>query len=316
VKEIDSKKFYIVNMSDRKDGGSHWTLLFQNLYFDSFGCPPTLAVKPHATVWNDTQYQDFHSSACGFYCIYVADNLLAGRPPEQGLIPDDEETPERSSEHVLRTYFDTQVGEGFFSRIIDRFRPRKAESERLRKFLDGTGSQEVTKVEIARKPVVSFVTKALDVVSLGKFSKKKKELGYDDIYHNYLLVTLKDGSTYKVEKNHQVESKKASKSDLQGERSNVPLKEGNTLKQMMETASKGDNNFWRYDAQNSNCQDFTREVLTRNGLKPDNDPPRQDGQALIDTLPLKGTVPKLITDAAAYADKLVYGGAVNTRQWY
>ena len=108
------KKFYIINLSARKDGGSHWVLLFQNLYFDSFGCPPPMVVAPFASVWNDTQYQDFHSSACGFYCIYVADNLLAGRMPTHGLIPDVEETPTKSSEHVLRDYFDVQVGTGFF----------------------------------------------------------------------------------------------------------------------------------------------------------------------------------------------------------
>ena len=92
-------------MSPRAEGGSHWTLLFQNIYFDSFGCPPTLAVSKFATVWNDTVYQDFHSAACGFYCIFCADNLLAGRPPTQGLIPDTEETATHSSELVLRKYF-------------------------------------------------------------------------------------------------------------------------------------------------------------------------------------------------------------------
>jgi hypothetical protein len=110
----DPKKFYIINLSARKDGGSHWVLLFQDLYFDSFGCPPPLVVAPFASVWNDTQYQDFHSSACGFYCIYVADNLLAGRMPTQGLIPDVEETSTKSSERVLSRYFTDQVGDGFF----------------------------------------------------------------------------------------------------------------------------------------------------------------------------------------------------------
>ena len=110
----DHKKFYIINLSARKDGGSHWVLLFQDLYFDSFGCPPPMVVAPFAAVWNDTQYQDFHSSACGFYCIYVADNLLAGRVPTQGLIPDVEETDEHNSERVLSRYFADQVGEGFF----------------------------------------------------------------------------------------------------------------------------------------------------------------------------------------------------------
>lgn len=313
-------------MADRNSGGSHWTLLFQNLYFDSFGCPPTLAVSPFASVWNDTQYQDFHSSACGFYCIFVADNLLAGRPPTLGLIPDDLETPTHSSEHVLRNHFIKNndrfsAGAGFFDSLIKRFKPRKAESARLRTFLDTKGSQDISSIEIARKPVHGIITKALDLASGGRFSKKKRELGYTDIMHNYLLVTLKDGSTYRVEKNHQIETKKATSSDLQGERSHVPLiSNGNptslTLKDMVSKASENDPKFWNYDAQNANCQDFTKSMLEKNGLTPEHNPAQQNAVELINTLPLGGTIPKLITDTAAYADQVVFGGSVALDRWY
>ena len=317
----DPKKFYIVNMSPRKDGGSHWTLLFQDLYFDSFGCAPTTAVEPFVKVWNATPYQDFHSSACGFYCIYVADNILAGRRPEEGLIPDDEETPTRNSELVLRKYFQEhndqfKAGEGFFSKLVDRFRPRKAESKRLRKFLDTEGNQEVSKIEIARIPVQSFVQKALNAVSLGKLYKKRDELGYDDIYHNYLLVTMKNGKTYRVEHNHQVEAKPATASDLKGQRSNVPMTKTKTLKEMIEVAAKDDPKLFTYDARTNNCQDFTRKVLTKNGLKPENDPPQQDAKQLTETLPFQGKLAKVITDVAQYADQVVHGGSVRLDKWY
>ena len=105
TKSIDPEKFYIINMSKRSEGGSHWVLLFRDIYFDSFGCPPTLAVQRFTRVYNDVAYQDFSSAACGFYCIYVADKLLQGRPPTEGLIPDDEETNHKSSELVLQRYF-------------------------------------------------------------------------------------------------------------------------------------------------------------------------------------------------------------------
>jgi hypothetical protein len=322
----DPKKFYIINMAKREDGGSHWTLLFEDLYFDSFGCPPTLEVEPFASVWNDTAYQDFHSSACGFYCIYVADNLMASRDPTFGLIPDDEETGKQSSELVLQRYFQQTKGAGLFSRIKesirDRFIPRKAESARLRKFLDGEGNQAVTKMEVARKPVYSVITKLLNAASGGRLEKKRKELGYDDLYHNYLLVTLKNGKVYRVENNHQVEAKEATSGDFKGERSNVPVTSDKSLNEMITNAATNDPKFWRYDARNSNCQDFTRKVLTKNGLTPEHDPgkgpfpfPQQDAKALTDTLPTKGVVAKAITDVAQYADQVIHGGRVDTSKW-
>lgn len=307
-------------MSDRDEGGSHWTLLFEDLYFDSFGCPPTTAVAPRVSVWNNTAYQDFNSSACGFYCIYVADNLLNGREPTQGLIPDDEETETSSSEMVLQRYFSGTKAAGLFSRLKEklkkRFIPRKGESERLRKFLDGKGDQAVTKIEIARKPVFSTIQTVLNIASRGKLAKKRKELGYNDLYHNYLLVTLKDGSTYRVENNHQVEAMPATANDYKGERSNVPITTEKSLKDMVATASKDDPKFWKYDARSSNCQDFTRKMLTKNGLKPENDPPQQDAAALTGVLPYKGAVAKAITDVAQYADQVIHGGAVNISKWY
>ena len=318
--KANPKKFYIINMSKRADGGSHWTLLFENLYFDSFGCAPTTAVAPFVSVWNNTPYQDFHSSACGFYCIYVADNLLAGRIPTEGLIPDDEETPTRSSELVLQRHFQKTTAAGLFGRMKEslkkRFTPRKAESDRLRTFLDSKGNQPVTKIEIARKPVYSAITKALNFVSRGKLAQKRKELGYDDLYHNYLLVTLADGKTYRLENNHQVEATLATTNDYKGQRSNVPIESSKSLKDMVVAASKDDPKFWRYDARDSNCQDFTRKMLTKNGLSPENGPAQQDAKALTDTLPTKGVLAKVITNVAQYADQVVHGGAVDTSKWY
>lgn len=343
AKVHDPKKFFIINMSDRGSGGSHWVLLFQNLYFDSFGCPPKLTVKPLATVWNDTQYQDFHSSACGFYCIFVADNLLAGRPPTEGLIPDDEETPERNSEQVLREYFNHQVGEGFFGegiksflktavkvvKTINKYRPRSgaelmadavaaihrgprtSASTRFQAFLDKNEGNPVTKVQLGRKPIVSAVHKALDAISLGRFSKTAKKLNYDKVYHNYLLVTLADGKTYKLEKNETVIEKPAIKSDFENELYNIPTKDKKlTVKEMITKASEGnESRFYKYRADSDNCQRFTRDVIEKNGLLPDDIKPMeiQDAKTMVGSLPGAAMIPNAVTDLAAVADRVVHG---------
>ena len=306
----DPKKFFIVNMSPREQGGSHWVLVYGNIYFDSFGVPPPLTIAPYVNIFNETEYQDFNSSACGFYCLYVADNIYAGKTPEGDLL--DSNLPNEDNEAVLRKYFDSQIGAGFF----DRFKTRKAESKRLRKFLDGTGSQKVMKVEIARRPVQGAITKVADWISLGKFSKMKKKLGYDTIFHNYLLVTLADGKVYRVEKNHVVEAEPAAKDDFKFERSNVTLTKDTSLKEMIDTASKGDESFWKYRAAKENCQAFTRDVLERNGLKPDQPPEIQDAKQLVETIPLGDTIPNIVTDAAARLDTVIHGGSLNLGRWY
>ena len=316
---IDPKKFYIINMAPRASGGSHWVLLFEDMYFDSFGFQPTLAVKPFVRVWNNTTYQDFHSSACGFYCIFVADNILAGRFPTDKL----DDNPDDDNEQVLHQYFaGRSIGNGFFSNVVkkikDRIVPNKGAPKNLQTFLDDKGRQNISKIEIARKPVNSFASKALDLVSLGRFSKKRKELGYTDVFHNYLLVTLKDGKTYRIEKNERVSATPADASDFVESRSNVPLKGDVTVKQLVDNASKDNPSLWRYRAGSDNCQAFTKDVLTKNNLTPDVNPPMQDAAKLIDTLPLRSTIPNLITDAASRVDQLITGGQIasDLTKWY
>ena len=285
---------------------------------------PTLEVQRYAKLWSTDTYQAFKSSACGYFCCYVADNILEGRGPTEGLIPENT----AHNEKVLMKYFPLDkkgnyTGDGFLSSIKNRIKHaistvkslavRPAESKRLRDFLNGEGDQKVTKMEIARKPVNSGVAKAMNIISLGQFDKMKKKLGYDELYHNYLLVTLANGKTYKVEKNHQVEAVPASAKDFEGatSRSNVPVSD-KTLKDMIEDASANDPKFWRYSGREQNCQLFTQQVLDRNDLKPDTPPELQNAKALIDTLPGGSYVPDRITDLAQTLDNAVYGGS----SWY
>jgi hypothetical protein len=193
---------------------------------------------------------------------------------------------------------------------------KKAESAQLRKFLDGEGNQKVTKIQIARKPVHSVIQKDLDVISLGKFSKTRKSLGYDDIFHQYLLVTLQDGSTHKLEMNHQIEATPAQEKDFKGDSANVSINKDITMKEMMDTAAKDNDGLFRYRSGSQNCQVFTKTVLNAKNLKPDAEPVIQDAGQLIDSLPLRSTLPNIITDSAAYLDNVVHGGSLNIGKWY
>ena len=80
-----SAKFYIINLDDSTGPGTHWVVLYnvsrRPIYFDSFGVwPPKELTKIENHVFNDYyRIQSRNSSSCGLYCIYVCDQLLAGR---------------------------------------------------------------------------------------------------------------------------------------------------------------------------------------------------------------------------------------------
>lgn len=187
--------------------------------------------------------------------------------------------------------------------------PNKA-SPSFQKFLDSHSQDRITKVQVARVPIHSKVHKALDAISFGRFSKKAKELNYDQVYHQYLLVTLSNGQTYKLEKNETVQDKPAKARDFQAEIFNVPVTKSLTLPQMISNASSGrEQDFYRYRSGSNNCQDFTREMIVRNGLLPGDDPTlaKQDSKQLIATLPGQEKFTNAVTDLAAVADRLHQG---------
>ena len=70
------KGFYIINLNNHNEPGSHWVALYYNhldysIYFDSYGFPAPEAVqkriKPY--LFNDRDIQSINSSACGYFCI-------------------------------------------------------------------------------------------------------------------------------------------------------------------------------------------------------------------------------------------------------
>jgi hypothetical protein len=83
---------YIVNIDRDPNGqGTHWVLV-DNLqpkkitYFDSFGQIPNsntnkfMKSSKKQMYYNTTDYQAIKSQACGYYCIYLAEQLFKGRP--------------------------------------------------------------------------------------------------------------------------------------------------------------------------------------------------------------------------------------------
>ena len=65
--------FYVINLADDKDDGTHWTCLYKYddglyFYYDSFGfiSPTDIEDKLHKYDYNDKQKQNFNITSCGF----------------------------------------------------------------------------------------------------------------------------------------------------------------------------------------------------------------------------------------------------------
>ena len=70
------KGFYVINLNDHNESGSHWTAFYYNnpdysIYIDSFGFPaPKLIenkIKPYICNYRDIQ--SLSSTAYGYFCI-------------------------------------------------------------------------------------------------------------------------------------------------------------------------------------------------------------------------------------------------------
>jgi hypothetical protein len=199
----------------------------------------------------------------------------------------------------------------FIKRRIDAVRedPSTKPSFRLTKFLDNN-KNHIVKLQVGRRPLLAPLRKALDVITFGRFSKKARQLNYDNVYHNYMLITLDDGRVVKIEKNEVVSESTASRDDLTGELFEVPLNgQQLSVKTLIDTASAGNQaNFYKYRANSDNCQKFTRDIVVKNGLLPDQD--IQDADALVGTIPGKSLIPNTVTDIAAVGQRLLAGDGI------
>ena len=85
IQNCTQKGFYIINLDDETGLGTHWTAL--NIkphtieYFESFGlnCPQEVVVLSDKLgvnyIYKSSQYQEISPVLCGYYCIYLTNEL-------------------------------------------------------------------------------------------------------------------------------------------------------------------------------------------------------------------------------------------------
>ena len=106
--------YYIVNLNDSTQPGSHWVVIHVKNdiieYFDSFGlnAPMELVYLSDRMglnyLYNSTQYQDLKSVLCGYWCLYFVNESRKGRSYYDILRPFSH-TDTQFNEHLIVEYF-------------------------------------------------------------------------------------------------------------------------------------------------------------------------------------------------------------------
>ena len=215
---------------------------------------------------------------------------------------------------------------------------------RVQNLLEKIGDERILRIQLGRTPVDGVILKLLDFLSDSKFSNKQLELGYDEIYHNYLLVTFENSNkptvlqhmlgpteqsmipstVLKLEKAQRIALKPPAIPDELNEVYDIPLSSIRplTLNRLISVASNVDKNFYNYDAgENNMCQTFVENIIEINGLTPNIDNQAtlealkpQDSKALISTLGSRSNIVKTVTDLGAKLDKLVFDHRVKWKK--
>ena len=325
----------VINTDPISKPGSHWQSVFWDArpegsasieFFDSFADPldkqlrrdiKALAEKLDAKTYlklkeNTIQLQDDRTANCGLFAMKFLIDRFRGKPFREASGYDDSV---RGEGQIKK--FRKQVGFGYvasfggstethggYDLFYDKELPRS-----VRKYLKGPDIP-ISSIHIVREPIQSALNTAINILSLGKWSAAKKELGYANLFHLYMIIN----GNIKLERNHVVEMGPgridSSNKDIQS----IPvslLGKQLTLKELLNnTINKiGIANMNRYDPAENNCQNFMLQVLDANGLGGNphaRDFIKQDAKSVISKLPsFTQYVMKGVTDVAHIGTKVI-----------
>lgn len=176
-------------------------------------------------------------------------------------------------------------------------RPRIVDSIIKRK-----GNKKIVELSVCRKPVTTIMQKALNLFTRGKWEAVKAKYNYDDIFHLYLIMKLEDGSVYSIEKNQRV---KITKGAIKGGECRK-VKTNINLEQFIINGESSGSNFYRYNAEQYNCQNFINTILRLNNINGLSGFIMQNTQELL--TPFVKKLSQAASDAAGVVDIALNGG--------
>jgi hypothetical protein len=107
------------------------------------------------------------------------------------------------------------------------------------------------------------------IITKGAFIKNVRNVGFDKLYHLGLLIELKNGQKYILEKNEEVDiTNDLSSLNKLSEFMNINIPNDLTINKIFENALNkfGERRLYVYDAFSFNCQRFILDLLESNNL--------------------------------------------------
>jgi len=169
--------------------------------------------------------------------------------------------------------------------VTSQFSPNSM-SDRLKKRLIIDGNTPITKMMYSRKPISGGIKTALNVLTFGKLSQKQRDLKYNQIFHDSVIIYLSNGHNYRLEKNHIIELNDLK---ISGDEKLIPIPIDRTItiNELIKNANT-DGDFYKYDHKNNNCQKFSNDIVKKSNLdnaEIDNEIKIQDASKLTSVLP-------------------------------
>lgn len=149
---------------------------------------------------------------------------------------------------------ETQIVEKTLDTFLNTVIPVKVQN-----WLKSNQNTEVKSFQVVRRPLKSWINTALNVISAGQWNKVRKEVGYDKLYHLYMVINNK----WVIEKNEVFNVKSYSPSSDE-EKIEIPITRPITIGEMFSNVKNPENFYSNYDAFNNNCQDATMYLLQQN----------------------------------------------------
>lgn len=152
-----------------------------------------------------------------------------------------------------------------FNNVKNYFKPRlDGYNNKSSKNIKLYGDKPIISLTIYRTPIMKILDKALNYLSLNKFSTLKKKYGFDDLFHLALIANVGDKNIV-IEKNEVINIDTSYKTDDKTETFNVNLDNKNiTINDML---TKGremvkDKTWFSYNPFFNNCQFFIKYCLS------------------------------------------------------
>ena len=172
--------------------------------------------------------------------------------------------------------------------------------------------ETITGIEVRREPLTGAISKVADWVSGGKYTEKLKDLGYDKVFHLYMILKFGNRKVL-IEKNERINITTKIAKNPDSDSIEVPLNGQKNLDDFLNIArdKMGDHAFFQYNARDNNCQDFLLGILKANDLlNPDIEKfIKQDAKEIFESLPSwSSALAQFVTDTGGKINQVINGG--------